>query len=381
MASGKLRRFNIKINEARWGSVAFAVASLLDIEGALRRFWDIDRYLCGQDQDPVGAGAGGRGDKDDDSKLLERSDNAITSPFFWGCMMTLDAMCSVSRKSFWWAESCTCHSHLDWDQASPDLRSQIMKCPLRGLRLPELSSGAFFRTFASLCDVTIADLLLQLPTELDVAQRGLLLQDVERARGYILFALTLKLSSFAQPPALLFAIADRDRTVATNAIQKCLGSTCNHTRVQALQSEPLLSQARAFIHGEDMRNLQELFRFAAELRFGWSSERCVEGGHALIHVRGSMARRHTEAYDSLSLRLPQIKEALQNDQTFLPSLLSCLESARTPARLFARLGFSQHPSASLAKDGWDPIYRKHLQERSAYSVPQSCARPFSSAAK
>ena len=129
MPSGKLRRFNTKINEARWGSVAFAVASLLDIEGALRRFWDIDRYLCGQDQDPVGAGAGGRGDKDDDSKLLERSDNAITSPFFWGCMMTLDALCNDIRKSFWWAESCTCHSHLDWDQASPDLRSQIMKCP------------------------------------------------------------------------------------------------------------------------------------------------------------------------------------------------------------------------------------------------------------
>ena len=219
---------------------------------------------------------------------------------------------------------------------------------MRGHRLAELSSGAFFVMLKDMCDLNLATLLLEFPPGIDRSQKGALIQDYERARGSLLFALTLKQSCFCEPPLLLFGISSFDRATSVMAAENCFTATCSHPNVQRLQAEPLRSQVQAYIAGEELEALDSLLDFTAALRFGFSSERLVEGGHSQIHLRGASARRRTEAFDSLSLRLSEIRRALLRTD-FMSALLECLEASRNPARLIVALGMTDHPSARLAK--------------------------------
>lgn len=88
-----------------------------------------------------------------------------------------------------------------------------------------------------------------------------------------------------------------------------------------------------------MLELPSLGKFMAEMRFGFSAERLVEGGHAYVHVRSLKARCRSEAYDSLTLRFGRIKELLRINTDFLPALLECLLRARSPRTLVSALGF------------------------------------------
>ena len=191
---------------------------------------------------------------------------------------------------------------LSKDQVLESTWKRMAQCPMRGHRLAELSCGKFFDVLKEMCDLNLADLLLKLPAELDPTEKGMLLQDFERARSQLLFILTLKLSSLTAPPLLLFGISSFDLAASIAATRTCLQSTCSHPKIQQLQSEPLCSQAWAYCRGDDIEGLEVLAEFAAELRFGFSSERLVEGGHAVVHMRGTSARGRTEAYDSLALR-------------------------------------------------------------------------------
>ena len=95
-----------------------------------------------------------------------------------------------------------------------------------------------------------------------------------------------------------------------------------------------------------------------DMAFGFAHGRQVEGGHALVNVQSSGKRNRTEAFDSLTLRLPEIEELLASDTSFLPQLLDALEQGRSPAKALSMLSLRGHPSAALAQGNWDPIYRK-----------------------
>eukprot|EP00969_Alexandrium_andersonii_P290273 12830548-Alexandrium_andersonii.AAC.1 len=71
----------------------------------------------------------------------------------------------------------------------------------------------------------------------------------EKCRGELLFTFTLKLSSFLEPPSLLFGAAHHNPLIARDALSKCLASSSTHPRVVALQREPLASEARAYLQG------------------------------------------------------------------------------------------------------------------------------------
>ena len=194
------------------------------------------------------------------------------------------------------------------------------------------------------------------------------MQDFQFARGRIVFTFSLKLSSFLEEPCNIFATAHYLRPVSIGALARCLASTCRHPRFQRLQSQPVLDQARAYIEGEDIRVLSHLAGFLGELFFGFAAERLVERGHAVIHQHGWAARRRSEAYDSLALRLPEIKRKIGSEDKFLPVLLETLSAGRTPAMLVKELGLSLHASVRLAKDNWDPIHRKIVYRSDPHSL-------------
>ena len=105
--------------------------------------------------------------------------------------------------------------------------------------------------------------------------------------------------------------------------------------------------------------------FVAQLRWAYSTERRVEGGHAAVHIQTSSARNRTEAYDSLALRLAYVRQALEDDPD---SLMECLSHGRSPRQLAMELGFKAHPSFAMASCGWDPIIRKMVYHADAFTL-------------
>ena len=174
---------------------------------------------------------------------------------------------------------------------------------------------------------------MSLGADVTAETRGECLQDYERGRAHLLFAFSLKLASYMEPPAVMLAAAHHRRGTSVHAIKVCLECDCQHPRIQRLKSHPLVDEANEYIEGEDLASLPNLSLFVAELRFGWSSERLVEGGHASVNLRAARSRNRTEAYDSLGLRLPELKQLLENDADALHVFLECLEQARTPKQL------------------------------------------------
>ena len=204
-------------------------------------------------------------------------------------------------------------------------------------------------------------------------------QDFERGRGHLIFQLTLKLACFLEPPLLLLGVADQHPqrcARAKLALKRCLESSCQHHQIKRLQSQELAAAARLYLEGEDLRLLPELQSFLAELRFGFGSERAVEGGHAKVNMINVGRRNRTEASDSLALRMAEIEETISS--TNVTSLLECLQMARNPRALVDALGLSKHPSLcpTEIKSAWDPIFRLVVYHADQLSMYSRQGRPF-----
>jgi hypothetical protein len=94
--AAKMGRFSCHVNKDRWGTVAFACAAVLDLQLPLRRFWDLETYQRGA----------GRPQQQDASDLTQIGtvDEALCSAAWWAHLLTLEALCSVVRDCFVWAE-------------------------------------------------------------------------------------------------------------------------------------------------------------------------------------------------------------------------------------------------------------------------------------
>eukprot|EP00971_Amphidinium_carterae_P337376 6474145-Amphidinium_carterae.1 len=151
-----IKRFTCKVNRERWGTICFAVDDLLRLQRPLRRFWDLKRYTC----------AGMHHTGTAPSAEMVAIDEALDDDMFWSSLETMRALFSCVCEAFHWAEGCPCHSHLNFDGAPADVRQLWESCPLRGARLPEVSSGDFLRHVEAYSVKAAATLVLALPTSL-----------------------------------------------------------------------------------------------------------------------------------------------------------------------------------------------------------------------
>ena len=90
-----------------------------------------------------------------------------------------------------------------------------------------------------------------------------------------------------------------------------------------------------------------------------------------MHLNAAGARSRTEAYDSLCLRLPELKHALLTDAAFFNRFVEALQLARTPRKIMKTLGLSEHPSCKLAVRAWDPMFRKIVYHSDPWSLYHS----------
>ena len=170
------------------------------------------------------------------------------------------------------------------------------------------------------------------------------------------------------PPLLLHAAAHWDQEKAKHALRTCSQSTCAHPRIAALREPEMSSEVAAFLDGTALRDLPLLSDHIAELRFGFSAERLVEGGHTTVHLHAAGARNRTEANDSLCLRLPELKSSLVRDTEFFKEFVAGLHTVRTPRKVCSVLGLNNHPSFQLAKRSRGFIYRKVVNHSDPFSL-------------
>lgn len=369
-------RFHARVNEGRWGSVAFAIPEVLDLKGPLQRFWNIQAFNHDSGNAPLRQQAA-----DDSGPRVDYINETIESHEFWAQLLALDRLFTVVRELFEWLESCPCHYKRKAPPHDPAIKKRWQRCPLRGRRLPEIACGVFFEIVNDLCLANAARLFLELPESVTEDCRAACLLDFEHGRGHLTFHLTLKMSCFLEPPLLLFGLAHYDPEkpdLQREVLQRCLASDSPHPLMQKLREQNLLEEAKLFVEGEDLRLLDNLDFFISSFRFAWGTERKVEGGHAQVNMYAGGRRNRTEATDSLALRLFEIKRVLVSAD--VTSFLECVQVARNPQKLVAKLGLARHPSCSFAKSGWDPIFRKIVYHADPFSL-YNASRPELFAAK
>ena len=356
-----LLKFHARVYRGRWGTVAFACDAIMRIQRQLTWGWSLRKYKA----------AGATLDRKAPITVeIETVDTAIQSQHWWASMMTLNMCYEMVRDMFSWSEGCACHSHLDRDDASRETQLRWQSCPLRGMRLPEVSSGDFFLVLNKLADESVAKLLVALPTGLKKSEIVELIMAFEKVRAAMLYTMTLKMSCYCTPPRLIFAAAHHSAVVSRDAVRRCL-DLCDHPRLEALKAGDLRDEAFAYIDGVELELLPRLSHFIAELRFGFGCERRVEGGHAFIMRRAALARNRSEAWDSLALRMKEIQDILDKKPDFMEQLASYIAMSRSPRKLVKALKLDRHPALQAAADSWDKIYRRVVYHADQYTLYRS----------
>jgi hypothetical protein len=290
------RRFKGKVHRKRWGTVAFCVTDILGIKASIIWGWNKSRYVGHH-------GASNVRQDPNHSIAVDDCDDAILDPFFWACLLTLEWVYVVLRHIFAWIEECPCHGTALDSHPTPAQKKAWLKCPLRCLRLIEVCAGDLLDELKQLLTMCSVELLTQLPPDLTIANRAVCVREFEKVRSYILFQSTLKIAPMMEAPFCSIAVAHYNRSKAKLALRKCLDSNSTHRRIIELKSEPLLSEALAFLEDVDPQELEHFIVFQGELRFASGSERAVEGEHARFHRFVSHAPHHSMAYDSLAQRI------------------------------------------------------------------------------
>ena len=207
-------------------------------------------------------------------------------------------------------------------------------------------------------------------------ERAKIVQEYERGRAHLLCSFTIKLAAYQTPPRLLLAGAHHNEDKAKSALARCLQHEGDCAHPAMLRVIELKDDALEWIEGRAvMPDLPELETFVASLKFGYAVERLVEGDHASIHRAYGRSRNHTEAYDSLTRRMKEIKQLVSTRQG-LQRMTSFLARARNPRQASESLGFAQHPAINdddgdgdaAARHAWDPIYRRIVYRADPHSL-------------
>lgn len=365
-----LQQFCGKVHKKRWGTVAFCVCRILELERSLRWGWSKEKYEAGRAIQPQADHPGG--------VRLDIADQALSSSRWWASLHVLDRLFDIVRACLVWAEGCPCHENLSADALNVPAKAEEAwaRCPLRGRRAPELANGDFFKLLDALCERESHNVLCEMPSDITESDRAELLVEFEKGRAHLVFTMTLKLSHWSEPPWLVFAAAHHKASVSRAAVARSLRAQCTHERYLKLQSSEIADEARQYISdaAPDVFELPALASYLGELRFAYTAERLVEGSHAMVHRAVMPAPSHSAPYVSFSKRVGEIRAALGDGTEALAAFAQLLHMARSPAKALKQLNLSDHPSCRHVKSNRDPIHWKIVYRCDPYSL-YTQARP------
>ena len=343
-----IRKFEGWINTDRWGTVAFSIPELLKVKHALVSCWDEARFIQGELAPDDLQGRSTR-------ELAQHVSQAVHDPVWWGWLSMLEMVCNLLREHTAWVEGCSCHYEIlrsHKDELSQSLREQFLKCPMRGLRAAELSSGEFLDILRRLWAVSAVQVLRVLPANLTRPDRTLIMQEFDCARAHLAFYFTLKLTHLQEMPWKILQVSHSNEVVAQLAAQEALSSACRHPLVAKLQGT-MKHACEGWLAGESLMGpgKTELQQFIAPLRFIPISERPIEGQHAKMHRHGTGRPNHTEHYQSYFVRCSEMARAIETGGLTLENFAWYAQCARNHHKACASVGLCSHPSLALDRQG------------------------------
>ena len=344
--------FDIGVHEQRWNTIASAIEDVHALEAALRTHWNLSQFLgeapgvC--EDSVVPAERPAANDVEAFGVGLRTVDEAICSDKFWGAIKVLLPIAMVQREAVRWANGCACHNGLEKelrliDHPPPEWKQLVEMCPLRGRRCSELAAGDFFQLLRKIFEESATRLEYQLPRGLSLEDVAGFIKDFHLARQHLLTTYVVKLSFWTEAPHVLAGLAHPDPTVRVQSVQKCLASGSKHPKIMELRRHVLAVQELMESGGlwGDSDVMLPLRLLATEFRLMFTSAWRVEGQHARTKKAAQHAPHHSAAYTSLTHRLPEIKECVQDDPeavTILAKLMDQVSNGRSAARA---LGFSE----------------------------------------
>ncbi|CAJ1388602.1 unnamed protein product [Effrenium voratum] len=361
----EINAFSAKLVPGRWGSIAFCVLELCKLERILRHGWDLAKYR--RTVAPAGVYEGGV-----DVAVVN---DAVTDPIFWGQLKMFEHLALCIQAALTWAESCPCHGHLlrkPWaEHIGSRIKAAWEKCPLRSCRGPELATGDFGEVLEELTQISAAALLTSLPGDISGSSRAELLQEFDRGRAHLVFAVSLRLQHWGTAPWVIFGCAHSEADKSKRCLRLCLDTPSDHRLFAQLQSTPIKEEAEQCIAGRPLCELGNLAVFLGKLFFCPISERPVEGEHAQIHKRILLARNHSVQYVSLSRRIKEIQRGISKDPDLLCKLASFAESAHSPGLALKAVGLQHHPATASIQSYKDPLHAKIIY----HADPATLYRP------
>ena len=201
----------------RWATVSHCVVEVDSIKSILCWGWCKDGYEKSATKNTADGGV-----------EVSKVDECITSSDWWSAITVLLMLSKVLTMAVAWCVGCPCHFGVE-DECNCQRLSQLWKsCPMRGRRLPEIAAGAFTEYVKLTLESMKAKLVVDLPRDISAERRAGLVAEFERAGAMLLFTFTLKTSSLAVPPGLLFKCGHHNDVLARDALLKCLASSSSH---------------------------------------------------------------------------------------------------------------------------------------------------------
>ena len=329
-------QFSAGVFEGRWGTVARATGSVFLVGHVLRAAWSVDAYK--------GKSHRQREEEDGDNPHytnIEKASAAIASLKFWCFAAMIDSVVELIELIMGWGESCPCHWVFTTLQgpkrhdarrkmAQRTKRMKEKRCPLAGMRAPELANGDLMDVIRVGFDVTHADLL----ASRDMAAAGhsdrtFIITEFSKARKHVVFYMQLKTGCWRQLPWCLLGMADHRQEVARRAAERSLQAYAtaspearDHHLVNLLCSPGLGAlQVLQFSRSEDLANLPLLHSYIARMRFVVVVERWIESRHALVKRIFGHAPNASALHLGYRLSWSSIRELLESNR---PGILEIL---------------------------------------------------------
>jgi hypothetical protein len=231
-----------------------------------------------------------------------------------------------------------------------------LKCPLRGLRAPEICSGEFFSFIERMLEYQSCEVIFAAAAHLSEADKTRLVMDWSRLKVHMKMQLEYKLSPFTALPLLVLGLGHFDEETARQVMWRAGSQWEGLTDEEKSAAHPL---SRELFAGGLRHELVEFLRggaiaTAAELaslrklreRTLWTPvlEQSIERKHAQLHARIKAAPAHSAPYVSVVERGPELEELLVSQPDVMQRLSEFCSSIRQPDLVAQVLGMNQRPA-------------------------------------
>ena len=349
------------ITDTRWGYLIATLDDMLDIESALRNWWDSAKVNIPARRRRPG---GGQGDVEEGNP-----GDFVNSAGHWAYAKMLSLVNSLIDFIQAFAWSCPCHRHLDtgldpgtsWGRRSRAFRqrsptSKASTCQMRGRNVGRLAAGEVDEMVERHLAIAMSQVLM-ITSGLPAATRELILKDFENGHKHVAYIIRLKISVYQNNPQKVLSLGHPDIEVARKHCRVAYdlalaeGEDNAHPWILALvfSRSPLGHEFTLFVTTEiDFGTLRLLAAFRARVRLIPVVETYIEARHKDLKQEGKSKYRVSNSRASLKLRGLEIEGELEGEAAtqFFTKLTSLCSQLRSMSGVLQNLGLATHAAVS-----------------------------------